>query len=199
MSDPVQYATKAITTVALVASNAGAWWQSFNFGAAVTAGTAGGVAGIALVCKAITDISKAKTEARANSERSEMAIRAERERFEATSFQGQIAHLQSRTEDVNKKLHDMQSRLTTEAMLHSEETDQFRQQIALLTTHLGETYREISALREEERRLLSLVAIRQGQQDVEISRNAQAIVEVANQAGVPGAAQPEHPTNAEQH
>lgn len=191
MSDVANHVSRVIAVVTLAAGNVGAWWQSVNYGAIVTGATVGGVAAIGLVCKAITDISMAKTRARAESERSEMAIRAERERFETVSLQGQITRLHEameenkrRTEDANAKLHDIRNQANVDSLRHTEEVDRLTEQLKETNEELRSSRQEIRTLREEERRLLAMVAVRQEKADVLIKENAAAIVSVAEQTGV---------------
>jgi polyhydroxyalkanoate synthesis regulator phasin len=119
-------------------------------------------------------------------------LQKQREEIRKGPLSRQIEHLQQlveegnlRTEDANKKLHDLQSRATTDAMLHSEETERLTHQLQISLDQQHETAAElhqarleIRQLREDAQRRTTLLSLEQAHQAGQIAEGQQAIKKI---------------------
>jgi predicted nucleic acid-binding Zn-ribbon protein len=177
-----QQAGKILAFVLLATSNGMSWLSGPNVGLVATGITVLGLALIGLRVHAIEKISKAEANAWADRVRLEMQIQADREKLEAGSLTGQIKQLQktveedrARTEDANRKLHEIRGEFNTANLRHIEE-------LGILTEQLKLAHGEVKALRENESKLLARLTVSQARQDVQIGA-AQADISV-NRAAI---------------
>jgi cell shape-determining protein MreC len=119
-------------------------------------------------------------------------LQKQREEIRKGPLSRQIEHLQqlveegnARTEDANRKLHDMQSRATTDAMLHSEERERLTHQLQISADQQRETNEElhearveIRQLREEAQRRTTILSVEQEHHAAAITENQQAIQQI---------------------
>lgn len=181
-------ATTATYGVLAVASNAVAYVESTTLGAYATVITAVATGAVALYVKAIGDrakaqaqaileIEKAKAEAEDYRRRLELRFEAEWEQVHAHSLKGQIEQLQrqyadgqqrlqeavnadrARTEDANRKLHDLRNQAMADILTRDEQISELKRALA------------------EEKRLVEQLTHKQVQTKAAVEQTHAAVVE----------------------
>lgn len=154
MSSLQHTAASVVATCTLGFTNWMAWATSTDFGAVATGLTMVGLAIIGLGSQALKQWSRARAEAWAENERLKIQIDADREKAMAGSLTAQVKRLQDsidegnkRTEDANKKLHDLRNEQQVVQARHHEE-------IARITRQLEMTFQELAETRAENRTLM---------------------------------------------
>jgi Skp family chaperone for outer membrane proteins len=138
-----------VAFLALGASNALAWAQSFNAGALAAGLTTLGLALVGLAAYALKQIGPAWTEYTLAKTRAAAELQVQLDKLNEGTLSRQLAALKGDTEKLRQSLHESRNEASTERLRHHEETGRLTEQLRTTTEELRATRDELHATRDE--------------------------------------------------